>query len=151
MADVARSRGVEVVQAFAEILPIEDGSYDYTLMVTTVCFLRDVNAAFQETYRILRPGGVLVVGLIDRDSPLGTRYLAKRSDNPFYRQARFHSATELEKQLASTGFSRFEFCQTLFREPETMTEPDPFRPGHGEGGFVVVRCVKAGADVKSVK
>ena len=38
MRDIAISRGVNVVAGTAESLPLDDGMYDYALLVTTVCF-----------------------------------------------------------------------------------------------------------------
>ncbi len=52
------------VRAIKEILPdFKDGSFDLVLMVTTLCFLDDVKKAFSEVYRILKPGGFLLMDL----------------------------------------------------------------------------------------
>ena len=45
-AMVARQRGIQVVQAVAEALPFMDGTFDYALMVTTLCFRDDVKGSF---------------------------------------------------------------------------------------------------------
>ena len=55
MLGKARERGLDVVQGVAESLPWEDNSFDYALMVTTICFVDNVDKAIAEVYRILQP------------------------------------------------------------------------------------------------
>ena len=74
MAELARKKGVEVTSGVAEKLPFGDGEFDFALMVTTVCFLDDMDLAFHEVHRVLRPGGPFLIGFIDRESPLGREY-----------------------------------------------------------------------------
>ena len=51
MAELARQRGIEVLENFAEALPFAYGSFDFAVMVTVVCFLNDAGQAFRESYR----------------------------------------------------------------------------------------------------
>jgi hypothetical protein len=46
MGAVARRRGIEVIQAVAECLPLADATFDVALMVTTLCFLDDARWRF---------------------------------------------------------------------------------------------------------
>jgi len=39
MARIAERRGITVYRAYAENLPIDNATFDFVLMVTTVCFL----------------------------------------------------------------------------------------------------------------
>jgi SAM-dependent methyltransferase len=126
----------------AEDLPCEDRSFDYLLMVVTVCFLDDVYRSFREACRVLRPGGYILIGFIDRLRPLGRAYEKNREDNVFYREATFFSTDEIVFYLAETGFGEFTFRQTIFQHPAEMKEPDPTKEGYGEGSFVVVRGTK---------
>ncbi len=139
MAEAARRRGVEVYEGVAEALPFDDGSFDFALMVTVVCFLDDVAGAFREAWRILRPGGVIVVGFIDRESELGHRYGHKKKRSVFYRDATFFSVSELVAILYQAGFKDFSYRQTLFsEEPSGVTVHE----GYGDGSFVVIRAQK---------
>ncbi len=137
MVALARERGVHVVKGTAEQLPFADARFEMVLMVTTLCFVSDTDRAIEEALRVLRPGGRLVVGIIDRNSALGARYEAMKAGHLFYHTAHFHSATEVATLLAAHGLVAIESRQTLFTDPDTMTVPEPVLPGHGEGGFVV--------------
>lgn len=139
MAELARKRGVEVVEGVAESLPFGDETFDFALMVTVVCFLDDVTRAFRETGRILRPHGALIVGFIDGESELGRKYSTKKEESRFYRDATFFSVTELERYMRQADFSRFAYRQTLFPD---RPDPQHVEDGHGKGSFVVVRAVK---------
>lgn len=140
MLDVARDRGIQSVRGVGERLPFSDGTFDTTLMVTTVCFVDDLERTLTEAYRVLTTDGSLIIGFIDRASPLGERYLASKGDNPFYEQATFVSSDELLERLDSVGFTSYETVQTIFSWPEEVDQPEPIRPGHGSGSFVALRA-----------
>jgi SAM-dependent methyltransferase len=142
MAAIARARGIEVTIGKAELLPFAAEEFDYALMVTTICFVDDLGAAFREAARVLKPCGSLIVGFIDRDSPLGRQYVARKDRDPFYRHARFYSAEEVSCQLQQSGFGRPVASQTIFCSPDSMSNEQPVKSGHGEGSFVVLKATK---------
>jgi len=139
--DYARERGVRVARAVAEALPFADTVFDYALIVTTICFVDDARAMLHETARVLRPGGALVIGLIDRESPLGQDYGAHRADNVFYRDAKFFSAAEVGALLADTGFGDLVWLQTVSSPLSQIREIEPAIAGTGRGAFLVVRAL----------
>lgn len=147
MRDIAQRRGIETVDAVAEDLPFRDASFDLVLMVTTLCFLDDVDLALREAHRVLEVGGHIVIGFLDRETELGRQYEARRSASRFYRVARFCSSQELCAALQRAGFSDLVWAQTVFGAPQEPEEGSSVvRAGHGEGLFVVVRGRKRASD-----
>jgi ubiquinone/menaquinone biosynthesis C-methylase UbiE len=142
MEEVARKKGLEVIHGVAEKLPFQDQEFDFALMVTTVCFLDDIELAFHEAFRVLKPHGAFVIGFVDRNSPIGKSYEERKQDSLFYRDATFYAVDDLVRHLTSAGFKQFSFCQTLFGPVDEMQEPAPVREGHGKGSFVAIRAEK---------
>jgi len=138
----AAQRGIAAAQAVAEALPFADGLFDRALCVTTICFVDDATAMLREARRILKPGGVLVIGFIDRTSSLGQHYLAHQAENVFYRNATFFSAAEVEQLLNDTGFIKPGWVQTLSKPLEKAREIEPLISGYGQGAFVAVRATR---------
>jgi len=141
--DYAANRGILTVQAIAETLPFSDSSFDYALSVTTICFVDDATAMLAEAYRVLKPGGELVIGFIDRTSDLGQHYLAHQVENVFYREATFYSADEVEQLLRDTGFTKPVWVQTLSKMLDETREIEPLHTGRGQGAFVVVKMKRS--------
>lgn len=140
MAKLAEEKGITVINGVGESLPFHNESFDYVLMVTTVCFLSDIPKAFSEAYRILKDQGKIILGIIDKNSPLGMEYEKMKMDNKFYSDAHFHSTEELTEVLKSAGFIKFDYWQTLFNTSDDAIE-DP-KQGYGQGSFVVIQARK---------
>lgn len=142
MVNIARKRGILAVYGVAEKLPFTDSSFDLVLMVTTICFLDDIESAFREVNRILNPGGSFIIGFIDKNSSVGRSYQEKRKKNVFYNLATFYSVEEVVALLKDSGFDEFFFTQSIFRDPKDIKDLEPVMSGYGKGSFVVVRTVK---------
>ncbi|MEE4607952.1 MAG: class I SAM-dependent methyltransferase [Desulfobacteraceae bacterium] len=138
MALKARQHGIQVIAGVAEHLPLSDDCFDFVLMVTTICFVDDAAAAFAEAHRVLKPGGGLIVGFVDKESDLGRRYDANRNQSRFYREATFFSTREVMDHLEAAGFRIDRIEQTLI----PGDKGGRILEGFGQGAFVGLRGVK---------
>lgn len=136
MARRARRRGVQVVRGVGEQLPYASDSFDTVLIVAVVAFLADPVVAIGEARRVLTPDGDLIVGLIDRGSPLWTDAYGEEERWG----AAFRSAVEVTAMLAEAGFELEAARQTIF-DPLAEIEAQPVtREGAGEGLFAALRA-----------
>jgi len=141
MAEIARSKGIEVIDGIAEDLPIGNETFDFALMVTTICFVDDPLLSLQNIYRILKPDSYVIIGFVDRDSALGQEYEKNRLNSRFYREACFYGTNEVIRLLKKTGFSEIVCTQTLFgKDLEHMDTA--VKKGYGEGAFIALRALK---------
>lgn len=142
MLRLAKERGVKVVRGFAEYLPFRSEVFDFVLFVTTICFVDNVYKSLEEAYRVLKHGGAIVVGFVDKESPLGKLYQHKRGQSVFYKEARFYSVQELLDYMKKAGFSDFVIKETLFGESLDIPEVQPVEDWSGRGSFVVIKGLK---------
>lgn len=140
MLERARERGVTVLQGVAESLPLRSDSVALALLVTTVCFVDDLDETLREVRRILRPDGAVLLGFVASESPLGRTYRERRDENPFYRNATFVRVPDLLAALSAAGFGEPTTVQTLFSAPDDLDGTDRIEAGWGEGSFVAVRA-----------
>jgi ubiquinone/menaquinone biosynthesis C-methylase UbiE len=140
MVQIARSRGIDARLGRGESLPFKNSSFNYAVLIVTLCFVKKPYRVLAEAHRVLKKNGVLLVGIVPKDSFLGKAYQKKGSI--FYKNARFFSVFEVMHKLATLGFADFEFCETLFRSPDRIVRVENPKQGFGNGGFVVVACRK---------
>jgi SAM-dependent methyltransferase len=138
MLGYAVKRGILAVQAIGEALPFKTAVFDFVLAVTTICFVTDAKRMLVEACRVLKPGALVVIGFVDRDSKLGRIYLDHQAENVFYREATFYSGSEVNNLLKDVGFDHLTWVQTLSTPLDQLQEIEALREGYGSGGFVVV-------------
>ena len=141
MRDAAAARGVQATEGVAENLPFDNGAFDFALMVTTVCFVDDAGKSLEEARRVVGPGGRVIVGLVDRESPVGRSYVKHQDESVFYRDATFFTTEEVRALMEAAGLTSFRYTQTLFHPLNQITAVERPRDGYGEGSFVVVSGV----------
>lgn len=139
MAKIARSRGIEVQSGVAEHLPYENESFDFALMVAVDPFVRDIAKVYSEIYRILKPGGNLIVGTLHKEGAVAKKYMGMM-DSEVYKHAQFHTISETKSELTNSGFTGLETVQSLFDIHPTEVET-PI-PGHDKGSFVAIKAIK---------
>ncbi|MBQ0734727.1 class I SAM-dependent methyltransferase [Aquimarina celericrescens] len=141
MAKKAVKREIEIMQGVAENLPYSDMQFDFVLFVT-VCHLDNIKNAFQEAYRVLKSGGSIIVGFLDKNQSIAKQYEQKRKQSTFFRNAIFYSTERIQKLIREIGFRDLEFNQTLFGDLDEIKKIQVPKEGFGEGSFVVVKAIK---------
>ena len=101
----------EIVQLEAdEPLPLADNEFDLVLCAETIEHVRDVQLLLSEAWRVLRPGGQLVL-----TTPAARRLMS--TPDPLSPHIRFFNRRSLRRLLADLGFGPVELRRrsgTLF-------------------------------------
>lgn len=142
MLRFAHDRNITVCQAVGERLPFQEGQFDFALLVTVICFVKDTSEFLREVRRVIKPGGALILAFIDRDSALGKVYETRKASDKFYKTARFYSTPEIIDTVSRVGFTDLEFSQTILGLPNGSADVYQTRDGYGTGAFVVVSAKK---------
>ncbi|MDO8445733.1 MAG: methyltransferase domain-containing protein [Deltaproteobacteria bacterium] len=99
-------------------LPFPDSSFDAVLSNGLLCFLKEPEKALMEMRRVLKPGGRLVVGVLNRWSLWALfRRVKGLIKDTIYNQAHFISPPELEGLIRGAGFHVKEARTCLFFFP----------------------------------
>jgi ubiquinone/menaquinone biosynthesis C-methylase UbiE len=161
MAEIAMKRGMEVKMGSAEWLPIDDLSFDTVLFNGTPSYVSDLGQAFSEGFRVLRPGGQVVVADVPAESSYGTLYrlaamvgtwedaslkaIAPAVPYPmeFAAAANWRTTQEKLDLLQEVGFEILETSQTLTVHPKFSDDAaeSPI-PGHDRGDYVAIKARK---------
>ncbi|WP_395627374.1 class I SAM-dependent methyltransferase [Daejeonella sp.] len=139
---VAIERGLELMPGDAEHLPFKDLHYDFVLMIFCISYFNNLGASFAEAKRVLKNGGSLIVGFIDKESIIGKAYERRKPFSVFYKQANFYTPEKVIEELKKKGFRNLQFSQTLFHDLDQIKELEPAKPGYGEGSFVLIKAIK---------
>ena len=142
---LARKKGVRVAQGTGEYLPFPAETFHACLLVVTLCFVQDPLAVLQEAFRVLKPGGTVVLGMVLKESPWGQAYLRQAgAGHPFYSLATFYTTVEVSEMLRRTGFGPIDAFSTLFQPPDRPMYALEYgkQGGDPNAGFTVFRAEK---------
>jgi hypothetical protein len=84
----------------------------------------------------------LIIGFIDKDSPIGMSYKQHKSESRFYKDATFYSVDEVTSYLNKAAYTDLKFTQTIFHRFSEIENLEPIKKGYGEGSFVVINASK---------
>ena len=106
MLAVARSEGgtVSWLRGDAAALPLASATFDLVLSVTALEFVASAEQTIHAMWRVVRPGGRLVVGVLNALSPwaCARRRESRQQETPFS-HARFFHPWELQRLLGHLG------------------------------------------------
>ncbi|TRZ83854.1 class I SAM-dependent methyltransferase [bacterium] len=140
MLRIAKERGVDTYLGFGETLPFPQEVFDYVAVIISLCFVENPKKVIEEAYRVLKTNGKVIIGIVDRESFLGTFY--QRKESVFYKKARFFSVAEVTGLLKEYDFSFFSYYQTISVLPDDMESVEKPQKGFGKGGFIVIAAKK---------
>ena len=119
-----------------------DNSFDAAISMAAFEFIPDPLRAYREMRRVVKPGGLIVIGIIQREGDWASLYASDICKGTAYEYATFRSLEDL-RALDTQGFDRALEC--LFVPPG---EPDEAYTADTEqtlaaagkkGGFLCVR------------
>ena len=137
---IAKERGVAVCRAVGEALPVRTGSIGSLYILFALCFMADPQKVVAECYRDLQDKGMLVLGIINAESPWGAMLnQKKREGHPFYKYAMFYGTETVTKWFDESGFEVLEARSSLLQTPDKLKTTEISQTGIVEqAGFVVL-------------
>lgn len=142
MAQIAKKRGIKVVEGVAENLPFEDKSFDLVLLVTTICFVDDIDKTLEEAKRVLKDDGYIIIAFVDKDSPLGRFYEKNRDKSKFYKEATFFSKKDIFNLLKKHSLVLDRCVEALFGESLDNLSFEIYDGCKKGGAFLVMKIRK---------
>jgi ubiquinone/menaquinone biosynthesis C-methylase UbiE len=126
MLDKAREKSKEreldinFIEADIMHLPFTDNTFDLVLSVTAFEFIEEAEKSAREAWRVVKPGGRLIIAVIADNSPWTTLYekTAKNKDSVF-RYGHFYSPEEL---LALLSEAKGKYEMGLYFGPDFPAE-----------------------------
>ena len=113
---------VELLEASAEAVPLDDGSIDTVVTTWTLCTIPDVARALSEMRRVLRPSGALLFVEHGRAPEPGVARWQDRLD-PLWRRAAggCHLNRKIDGLIAGSGFRIDRLSHARLPGPRTHT------------------------------
>src|SRR4030042_3588500 len=144
LLEMAKKRGIKVEKAKGERLPLKDESFGAVFILFTICFVENPEMVLFEAQRVLKIGGRLIVGIINRESPWGQLYLKKKANgHPLYGLATFYNIFEVLKMIEKTGMAVEAYSPTVCQHPSETPYKEPVQNELIENaGFVCILARK---------
>jgi len=161
MGEIARKRGMTVVEASAEKMPFDDCCFNTVMFNGSPGYIADLDAATGEAYRLLKPQGRVLLIDVPAESSYGILYrlggaygtweddrlrgVLPKEPYPVELAggANWRPTQDKIDSARKAGFTDLSFAQTLTRHPcfSDTTPQDPI-PGYESGDYVAVTGVK---------
>jgi ubiquinone/menaquinone biosynthesis C-methylase UbiE len=126
-------------------LPFHEDSFDRTVSVTALEFIRDAKGAIRELFRVTKKGGLIVVATLNSLSPWAARRRVQaKKGHVLFQEAIFRSPEQLRSLSPVEGVIRTAIHFPKDADPHEAAEIETggSRQGLTTGAFVVVAWKK---------
>lgn len=147
MLDIARIKAdkqrlnINFVNGDLNCLEFPDNSFSAVCSMTAFEFIKNPHNAFQELFRVVKPGGFILIGTINKESLWGEAYIsnARQDENSVFNYAYFKSIEEL-RNLDQYNCIASKEC--LFIPPNAPNadfnwKMENYYSQHNSGGFIM--------------
>jgi ubiquinone/menaquinone biosynthesis C-methylase UbiE len=117
----ARVEAIDWVRGDAGRLPFRDGIFDAIVSTEAFHWFPDQNAALRELYRVLRPGGRLLLALVNTPTALVSDVMhvgSRLVGEPFY----WPTSLQMRRRVEQAGF-HVQKQRRIFRLPGFLLPP----------------------------
>ena len=162
MGKIAEKRGVNVIKyGMIEDVELPDQAYDIIYFNGSSSYMEDLKPVYEKSLHALKAGGKLILLDVPKESAFGFMYLLGKSLNTYDHEylkdtmpqlpyplalaasGVWHSTEEKINVLKDLGITKFEFYQTLIKNPlYTNEEPEEVAEGYKSGGYVAIVAEK---------
>lgn len=162
MGQIAVKRGVNVIKfGLIEDVDLPENEYDIIYFNGSSSYMEDLVPVYEKSLKALKAGGKLILLDVPKESAFGFMYLLGKSLNTYDHEylegampelpyplalassGVWHTTEEKINVLKGLGVSKFNFYQTLVKNPlYTNEEPEEVVEGYKSGGYVAIIAEK---------
>ena len=139
MLEIARSKkleNVKFINADAARLPFPDDHFSGIISITMLEFVDDFEKVLNETDRVLKPGGTLILGCLNALSEPGKN----KNNDPVFQHAHFFTQDEIIELLAR--FGNPQLSAGVYFSPDFALLDGTEKQSTAEPAFIVVSVQK---------
>lgn len=162
MGKIAEKRGINIIKyGLIEDVELPDNTYDIIYFNGSSSYMENLTPVYEKALKALKPDGKLILLDVPKESAFGFMYLLGKSLNTYDHEylegampalpyplalaasGVWHSTEEKIEVLKNLGIEKFDFYQTLVKNPMyTNEEPEEVVEGYKSGGYVAIIAQK---------
>ena len=162
MGKIAEKRGINIIKyGLIEDVDLPDNTYDIIYFNGSSSYMENLTPVYEKALKALKPDGKLILLDVPKESAFGFMYLLGKSLNTYDHEylegampalpyplalaasGVWHSTEEKIEVLKNLGIEKFDFYQTLIKNPMyTNEEPEEVVEGYKSGGYVAIIAQK---------
>lgn len=144
LLEIAKRRDIKVEIAVGEYLPYRSNSFGGVFILFTLCFVENPERVLLESRRVLKKGGGLIIGIINRESLWGELYMKKgKEGHPIYRYAKFYSIDAIRGLIERSEMKVEGYSSTLCQPPsEKPSKEAVHNQLINDAGFICILAKK---------